>query len=198
MKNQIAIYYMLFILIIVIISRFFITDIPISNYNKHMSEIGNAIVSDSMINPISYDLDEISDILDSGLSRVESIVDSIVGNKLDVRDKVESSLAKSILQFGIYMPENSITEIDMTEEKFLLIKSLIMEKSMLLDNGAIAYFRYAFKEEIDKNNPELLYSTNCIEIENFNKTDPDKITGLILEKELYLEDGAIFYFAYKF
>ena len=191
MKNQIAIYYMLFIFIIVLVSRFFITDASVSNYKKHMSEIGNAIYEDTSKN-------EISEILDEGLKNVENIVDSIAGDKLDSKPQINSALAKSILQFGIYMPQDLITDIDMKPERFLLIKSLIMEKSMLLDKGAIAYFRYAFKEKRDGIDPEMLYGVNCSEIEHFNGTDPNKINGLILEKELFLEDGAIFYFAYKF
>ena len=187
MINKFAIYYVIIVFIIIVVSKVFIIDASVSKYNKHMLDIYN----DSTKN-------EISEILDKGIENVENIVDSITGGYNTKSKAKNNSNNSGILQFEVYMPQEIITDVDMKLERFLLIENLVMERTMLLDKGAIAYFIYTFKEKRNNIDPEILCNPNCYEIEHFNKTDPNKINGLILEKELFLEDGAIFYFKYKF
>jgi hypothetical protein len=189
MKNT-FVYYLIFCFIVIFISRIFITDNLSNRYGEHMSNIGNAI-------NILFESDSIQYNENSSVGSLRDT--NTIEDKVNYDDY--KTFGKKMLEFGIYMPENLITDISIEPNRFMSIKELVLEKSMLLDYGAVAYFSYTFRDTMsspDNFKLEMIYSNDAEEINYYRNTNINDVKGLILEKELYLENGAIYYFAYKF
>jgi hypothetical protein len=103
-----------------------------------------------------------------------------------------------ITKLEIYMPKNTIIDACIDKEIFLKIKNLVLEKSTFFDGGVISYFKYEFANSNYKHGMDILISKDLEENYYLANTNIEKIQGIILRKELYLDKGAIFYYTYKF
>jgi hypothetical protein len=142
--------------------------------------------------------ENISNTIDSSLSRISNTVDSIIGNK-EFEQVIDTP---KTLTFAMYMPDNVETYMGMSIDEFYSIKTLVMQRSLMLDSGCISYFQYIRGEgEVGgevKMQIEMDVSPDFTEYQYLNETDINTIKGLILQSESFFRDGAIFRFKYMF
>jgi len=96
--------------------------------------------------------ENISNTIDSSLSRISNTVDSIIGNK-EFEQVIDTP---KTLTFAMYMPDNGETYMGMSIDEFYSIKTLVMQRSLMLDSGCISYFQYIRECTLCKNNHYIL------------------------------------------